>query len=122
MTMWFSASDEDRLLAAWEDAPTDNAEVCEMLLDVARVQVIAFAPKPDEEDPTTPWTLEEDETWTPAPRLVFAQLQQARNLWMAAEANASGDIGAEGFSFVPRPLDKTIRQMIRPTTGAPDAF
>jgi len=55
-------------------------------------------------------------------RYVYAQLQQAKNLWAAGEADQESNIGAEGYSFQPRPLDKVIRQLIRPQSGAADVF
>lgn len=59
----------------------------------------------------------------PAPvipsRYSYAQLQQAMNLWAAGRADENGNIGTEGYSFQPRPLDKTIRNIIRPTSGVP---
>lgn len=55
-------------------------------------------------------------------RLVYAQLQQAQNLWNAGQANPNGDIGPDSFTFTPRPLDKTIRSIIRPSTGAASVF
>lgn len=51
-------------------------------------------------------------------RYVYAQLQQARNLWLAGRTDQNGDIGGE-YSFTPRPLDKTIRDIIRPVDGKP---
>lgn len=56
---WYSVDDEDaqqRLVAAWEDAPIENLETLEYLLTTAREQVIAYAPIPAEA--TTPVTLE----------------------------------------------------------------
>jgi hypothetical protein len=44
------------------------------------------------------------------------------NLWNAGSVSPSGDIGPESYSFTPRPLDKTIRGIIRPTTGTADVF
>lgn len=59
----------------------------------------------------------------PAPvvpsRYSYAQLQQAMNLWAAGRADENGNVGTEGYSFQPRPLDKTIRNIIRPTSGVP---
>lgn len=115
MPAWYAVDtdlDRDRFTAAWGgvDAPTD--ETGAMLLDLAREQVLTFAPDPGE-----------GEDWSalaPA-RLVYAQLQQARNLWNAGRAQQDGQIG-DGYSFTPRPLDKTIRQIIRPTRGVADVF
>ncbi len=112
MATWYTAAtpgEADRLLSAWPDAPIENAELCGMLLDVAREQVVAFAPE-----------LSEGEE-LPA-RYVFAQLMQAQTLWAAGRADENGNIGTEGYSFVPRPLDKTIRSIIRPTSGAADVL
>jgi hypothetical protein len=53
---------------------------------------------------------------------VYAQLEQAKNLWNAGRAQQDGGVGSEGYSFTPRPLDKTIRSIIRPTSGVPRVF
>lgn len=101
----------DRLIGMWDEAPVENVELTGMLLDVAQEQVLAFAPaQPDGAD------------WGAAPpaRFVLAQLQQTQNLWNAGRATP--EVGPEGFSFTPRPLDKTIRTIIRPLDGKPDAF
>lgn len=109
---WYSVVDEEaqqRLEAAWEDAPIENLEVLGMLLTTAREQVIAYAPAPDEgADPDDP-----------PERYVYAQLQQAQNLWNAGRTAGDGFVGAEGFSFQPRPLDQTIRRIIRPVDVKP---
>jgi len=55
-------------------------------------------------------------------RYVYAQLEQAKRLWMAGLADENGNIGTETFSFTPRPLDKTIRAIIRPQSGVADAL
>lgn len=117
MSEWFTADEDDteaqeRLLLAWPDAPLANLEVCQMILETAREQVIAYAP--------TPAPVEEGEPIPDPPvRLVYAQLQQARNLWEAGRVASDGTIGVEGYSFTPRPLDKTIRSIIRPVQGRP---
>ena len=115
MTDWYSVATPDqvtRLLAAWSDAPFQNEETCGMLLDVARDQVIAFAPAPSPVDP-------DDAPVDPPSRYVYAQLQQAINLWNAGRVSAGGDVGVDTFSFTPRPLDKTIKSIIRPIDGKP---
>jgi hypothetical protein len=126
MPEWYAATEDDpatvdRVTAAgaWPDAPAENLEVLGMLLEVARDQVWAFAPESiDRTDPAAP---------APAPvptdppaRLVYAQLQQAQNLWNASRVTSAGDTGGgEIFAFTPRPLDKTIRGIIRPVQGVP---
>lgn len=164
MATWFSVNTPDeteRLIGAWSDAPIENAELIGMLLEIAREQVEAYAPAPDDAEPgSTPFA---GLTWTftvvsgvitdqaivlseglipsgftgtvtfpqtaadlvegAVPnRYVYAQLQQARNLWNAGRTDGSGEAGVEGYSFQPRPLDKTIRSIIRPTSGAADVF
>lgn len=111
MTTWYSLTSPteiERLEEAWSDAPTDQPEICGMLLDIARTAVVSYA------------------GWTAVPdvpsNLVYAQLQQAKNLWNAGRAQQDGIIGGEGYSFTPRPLDKTIRQLIRPRKGVPNVF
>lgn len=93
-----------RIEGVWDDAPTDNLDFCDLIFETAREQVIAYAPTPAEGE-------------TYPRRMVYAQLQQARNLWLAGRTDANGDMGGD-FSFTPRPLDKTIRTIIRPIQGA----
>lgn len=140
MTEWYTgtAEDADRLLAAWRDAPTDNIELCGMLLDVARLQVITYGTDSENLEARILQVLTEagydsttvdavlalldlDNPPTPS-HWVYAQLQQAKNLWNAGRADGGGDVGPEGFVFQPRPLDKTIRGIIRPTYGEVDVF
>lgn len=115
MVTWYSATDspaQTRLGAAWPDAPIHNVELCDMLLDTAREQVLAYAP--------TPAPLVEGEPVPDPPaRYVLAQLQQARNLWNSGRTTGEGEVGADGFVFRPYPLDKTIKQIIRPVDGKP---
>jgi len=113
---WFSIDDaeaQERLLAAWPDAPLDREEVLGMMLDVAKDQVIAFAPD-ENTNPDVP-----DKIVTPKPAYEYAQLQQAINLWNAGRVDSSGQTGMDTYTFTPRPLDKTIRQIIRPMQGVP---
>jgi hypothetical protein len=108
---WYTATESDvnRLVAAWEDAPVENLEVLGMILSRAKAQVIAYAPAVESEDD---YPVE----------YAYAQLQQAINLWNAGRSSTEGVVGAEGYTFVPRPLDKTIRGLIRPIDGTPDVY
>jgi len=116
---WYSIDDEERLLAAWVDAPIENQEVLGQLLDVAREQVLAYAP----DLPAAQVTVIDGYVTTAPPalptRYVLAQLQQAKNLWNAGRVSSAGDIGDGEFNFTPRPMDKTIKQIIRPADGKP---
>ncbi|CAI9386085.1 hypothetical protein [Microbacterium sp. T2.11-28] len=140
---WYTAAPgpgQTRLLAAWPGADSlVNPELVGMLLDVAKEQVLAFAPalEPaaqvrtlledlgvEEASITAVITLLdfEDNPSDPPTRYAYAQLRQAQTLWAAGEADENGNIGTEGFSYVPRPLDKTIRGIIRPKSGTVDVF
>jgi len=138
MPDWYSADSEGaqtRLLGAWPDAPLINLEVCGMILEVARGQVLEYGAElldPLEqlaEDIASlgyPQTTIDDvmalldgEPFAPPVRYVYAQLQQAINLWNAGRASGDGEIGEGAFTFTPRPLDKTIRGIIRPIDGKP---
>lgn len=122
-----------RLAAAWKGAPIHNEELLAMLLEVAREQVVEYAPaavatepSPDVIDGGSPedpgeGSVDGNPDDVPA-RYVLAQLRQAQTLWDAGRADPAGDIGPEGFRFTPRPLDKTIRNMIRPQSGVADVF
>lgn len=109
MADWYSVTDADaqtRLLAAWGDAPIENLELTGLILETAQEQVVSYAP-----------ALADD---APIPnRWVYAQLKQAENLWNAGRVSGNGEVGVEQFTFTPRPLDKTIRGIIRPIDGKP---
>lgn len=112
---WYTAPDGDpaavtRLVAAWADAPIENLETLGFILSTARDQVLAAAPAPVS-----------TQDWDDAPldRYVYAQLQQAKNLWNAGTVTSSGEVGEGGFTFTPRPLDRTIQQIIRPPDRKP---
>ncbi len=112
---WYTAPDDDpeaieRLVAAWDDAPIENLETLRFMLSVARDQVLAVAP--------APVAMQDWET-APLDRYVYAQLRQAENLWNAGRVTTSGDIGDGQYVFTPRPLDKTIQQIIRPPDRKP---
>ncbi|SDO77650.1 hypothetical protein SAMN04487848_2055 [Microbacterium sp. ru370.1] len=112
MYTWYVVDAEDpatvqRLRAAWKDAPIENLEVLDMILDTAKAQVIAYAPElpSDDEYPS---------------RYVLAQLMQARTLWAAGQVTSAGTVGEGEYVFTPRPMDKTVRTIIRPEDGKPD--
>ncbi|QOC24395.1 hypothetical protein IC744_14010 [Microbacterium hominis] len=115
MADWYTAEDDDgeaiqRLKAAWEEVPYENLETLRYLLTTAKEQVIALAPA------AIP-----PQNWETAPldRYVYAQLLQAQNLWNAGRVQVSGDIGDGQYVFTPRPLDKTIQQIVRPPDRSP---
>lgn len=126
MTAWFTvvgdtpeAADaaQERVAGAWPDAPLENLETLGFILDTARDQVIDFAPNPEDLD-EVPDPLPDYLVDAPQ-RYVFAQLEQAKNLWNAGRVTSAGDTGMDTYTFTPRPLDKTIRSIIRSVQGAP---
>jgi hypothetical protein len=95
--------------AGWRDAPAADATLWR-LLDVARQQVIEWAPADAFAVPGS----------RPAAHLVTAQLTQARNVWNAVKTDpASQGIGDEGFVIRPFPMDWTVKNMIRPPRAKP---
>ncbi len=54
-------------------------------------------------------------------RYVFAQLQQAKNLFNAGRIVGDAS-GPDGFAFVPRPLSREIQKIIRPQSGVARVF
>lgn len=137
MTAWYSIADQGRLIGAWEDAPIEDEESCGFLLETARVQVLTYAP----ENATLAGAVEllltqfgvsdklsdvlallGAEPSDPPFNYVYAQLRQAQNLWNAGRVSGGGEAGDGQFSFTPRPLDKTIRGIIRPADGKPDVY
>lgn len=94
----------------WADADNLNDDMLDALLDVAREQVIAYAP-----------ALAADVAADAIPsRYVFGQLRQAQNLFAASAVNAGGQIGDGGeFVITPRPLDWHVKGILRPARGRP---
>lgn len=93
--------------AHWQGAPADDARLHD-LLEVARGQVLAFAPPlPDGEQPPT--------------RYRTAQLMQARNVWNAQQIDPGAtSYGGEGFTVRVYPLDWSVKQMLRPQRAVPE--
>lgn len=109
MTDWYSVTTPEqttRLLGAWPDAPIENEELCGLILETAQEQVIEYGPELAEGAETPK-------------RWVYAQLKQAENLWNAGRVSGNGEGGVDQFTFTPRPLDKTIKSIIRPVDGKP---
>ena len=119
MPNWYNVDDEtaeSRVIAAWMDAPTANLETCGYILEVARDQIWEYAPESEDDDGEAVVVPDNDDATVPK-RLVYAQLNQAINLWNAGRVNSAGDLGSDGYVFTPRPLDKTIRGIVRPKQG-----
>lgn len=92
----------------WADAPASDDDLLE-LLAVARTECEAYAPK--ETDPEHPGS----------DACRAAQLMQARNIWNAGAVQPSGGFGDEhgGFSYSAWPLDRDVKQRLRPKRAVP---
>jgi hypothetical protein len=154
---WYSTDAEDLtvIVNAWPDAPISNEVLLGTLLEIAKEQVLAYAPGASGSEQVallldslgaTPETIAavldlldgtfpgddllpgadvlpgDSQLTDPPARYVYAQLQQAKNLWNAGRVAATGEVGADGFSFAPRPLDRDIQRIIRPLSGAASVF
>lgn len=80
----------------------------EVLLEVAKSEVLAFAP-----------ALAEADANTPPVSYVYAQIQHAQNKLNASRVGPGGDVGDGTFALSPFPLDWSIRQTLRPKRGIP---
>lgn len=97
--------DNNSALEQWIEAPAEP-EALDALLEAAREQCEAYAP-----------ALPEDAV-VPV-RYRQAQLMQARALWQSMSANANDSINDGTFSVALYPMDKTIRNLLRPRLGVP---
>lgn len=123
MTNWYSvetSDEQERLVAAWPDAPIENLEVCDLILTTAREQVTAYGPTLTEELVVEDGYIT-NQTVIPK-RFVEAQRQLASIIWEAAQRSGDGEIGAEGFTYTPSTMDKKIREIIRPRDVKPDVY
>lgn len=90
----------------WVAADSIDDSMLWEVLEVARLDVIAYAPKLADGA-------------RPPLNYLRGQLMHARDLWNAASANPSGGFGEDGFAVVPRPLDWMVKQVLRPKRGIP---
>jgi hypothetical protein len=98
---WYGIS---QLRREWRDAPSDDFLLYQ-LLEVAKKQVMAFAPAL--KTPGVPVNYR------------LAQKMQARNLWNSAITDPSGAVGDDGFAIRPFPMDWTVKNVLRPKRGKP---
>ena len=103
------------LVDEWADAARISDEMLALLLDVARDQVIAYAPRKFQ------LLVSEVGVNVDIPEsYVLAQIRQTQNLYRASVTDAGGQIGdGESFAITVFPLDWHVKQLIRPNRGAP---
>ncbi len=99
----------------WVDAESFEDSILTELLEIARMQVLAFAPSIPQD--IRPGAFGETE-FVPV-NYRRAQLQQARNVWNAANTSPGGDFGTDSYVIQPRPLDWHVKALLRPTRGRP---
>lgn len=92
----------------WADLPSDQVEAYNML-NGARGAVEDYD---DGRVLTGPTVAVPD-------RFRQAQLMQARAVWNATKTGSEEQIGVDGFAVRVYPLDRNIRQLIRPRSGRP---
>lgn len=109
MAEWHTAAS---LKAGWSGAPSGT--VADELLEAAREQIIAYAPKPG---PDVALTADSD---TVPVRYRIAQALQVEALWNTRKANTSGDdqMGMQGYSIQLRDMGWTIKNLIHPLDPA----
>lgn len=107
MTSWHDA---ESARSTWADAPLDDVAL-EQLLDVAKGQVIAYAP-------ALPEPAEGEEQNVPE-HYRMGQLMQARNIWNAGKVSTGGEFGEGDFAIRVHPLDWMVKQVLRPRVGVP---
>jgi len=89
--------------AQWPGAPTDT--ILADLLDIARDQVIAYAPE-------LPLGAEVPVNYS------YAALVQARDIWNAFNASPSQDqFGQDTFAIPVYPMSWHVKNLLRPTQG-----
>lgn len=103
--------DVDSARDEWIDAPLDD-DVLTTLLNVAKQQVIAYAPRlPIVDPPVEPEQIPDNYR--------YGQLEQAKNLWNAGTVDSAGAVGEDSFVVRPHPLDWIIKQILRPRRAVP---
>lgn len=123
----------DSARQAWSSAPDDDPQLYR-LLETARVQCAAYAPKltgqvststamtvaPDPENAGYYVLVEPGSTSTaPRPPVNYkqAQLLQARGIWQSTMANVRDQSGPDQFPVTVFPMDWTVKALLRPKRG-----
>lgn len=96
----------DSIRGEWPDAEHIGDATLWQLLDVARGDVLAFAPVLVDGEPVPE-------------RYRLGQRMHTRNMWNAARVAPDGGIGEGEFVFRPHPLDWHVKAVLRPRSGRP---
>lgn len=116
---WLDPANPDDLElieTVWPDAPTGDepgeTAALDLYLGAAQQQCLAYLdlPVPEgETDPEMPDTIPEN--WR------MALLLQARALWQLSVTNPAGEIGQDGFSTTPFPMDWNVKNLLKPASS-----
>ena len=108
---------------AWPDAPWQNSILSD-LLEVAKDQVLAYAPAdPTDIDDGVIDGGDAGTDFTVPTRYRVAQLLQVRNIWNVSKIDTgSGDMGEGSFTISPFPMDRSVKNLIRPKSPVPVMF
>lgn len=100
---WLTA---EELPDLWPQAESIEAPILALLVDSAREQCIAYAaPLEEGTDVPASWRL--------------AHMMQVQSLWQSAKAGPGDTIGPDGLTITVYPMDRTVRNLLRPRTRVP---
>lgn len=124
----------------WADADLIDDDVLDFWLESVKPAIIAYAPAV----PAVPGTdTDGDGTFSPGDlsgisdpdgdgvfdvvdpgdavpeNWALAQIMQARNTFNAVKASPSGDFDGSSYGITARPLDWSVKQILRPRVGRP---
>ena len=100
----------DSIREEWADAEVIPDPSLWELLELARGQVLEFAPA----------VVDADGNALPVPsRYRDGQRIHARNIWNASKVSPDGGLGGDDFVIRPFPLDWHVKQILRPKHGIP---
>lgn len=100
---WLTSTDVQTL---WPEAEGLDSDLLELLIEAAREQCVQYAP-----------ALVEGATVSANWRM--AHLMQIQALWNSVKAGPGDQIGAEGFTITTYPMDRTVKNLLRPKRGIP---
>ncbi len=95
----------DEVKERWEEAEGLDGPILLQLVDSAREQCIEYAPVLSEGEPVP-------ENWR------LAHLMQVQGLWRSAQSGPGDQVGAD-FTITVYPMDRTVKNLLRPRRAIP---
>lgn len=100
---WLLSAD---VVTLWPEAEGIDETLLDILVDAALVQCESYAPDLAEGAAVPAnWRL--------------AQLMQVQALWNSSKSGPGDQIGPEGFTVTTYPMDRTVKNLLRPKRGIP---